>query len=137
MQVDAQLLAAIALMLVAAKVFGDLAGRAGMPTVLGELCAGIVIGNVGHLGWHGLDFIAGDPQLALLAQLGVVLLLFQVGLSSNIGEMRKVGAVAFVVAATGVIVDCGLGAGIHALLAPDRPWQAHLYIGAVLSATSV
>ncbi len=135
--VDAQLLAAIALMLVVAKLFGDLAGRIALPPVLGELCAGIVIGNLHVTGWHGLDFIAHDPELALLAELGVVLLLFQVGLASSVGQMAQVGVVAFVVATTGVVVDMAVGTGLHALLAPDRPWLAHLYIGAVLSATSV
>jgi Kef-type K+ transport system membrane component KefB len=135
--VDAQLLAAIALMIVAAKLCADVLERAGLPAVLGELAAGIVIGNLHLAGWSGLDFIARDPQLALLAQLGVVLLLFEVGLECNVAQMAKVGGVAFVVAATGVVVDMALGTGIHALIAPDRPWQAHLFIGAVLSATSV
>src|SRR5450432_3605049 len=125
--VDAQLLAAIALMLVAAKLFGDLAARIALPPVLGELIAGIAIGNLHVTGWHGLDFIAHDPELALLAELGVVLLLFQDGLASSVGQMAKVGAVAFVVATTGVVVDMAVGTGLHALLAPDRPWLAHLY----------
>jgi Na+:H+ antiporter len=135
--VGADLLAALALMLVAAKLLGDLFERAGLPSVLGELAAGIAIGNLHLAGWHGLDFVAHDPQLGLLAQLGVVLLLFQVGLESSVAQMAKVGGVAFVVATTGVVVDMALGTGIHVLVAPDRPWQAHLYVGAILSATSV
>jgi len=135
--VDANLLIALAVMLGAAKLCGDLFERIGMPAVLGELSAGIVIGNLDLLGWHVLDFAIGDHNLAFLGELGVILLLFQVGLESNMGAMARVGVAAFVVACVGVILPMGLGYGLHALLAPDRSWHAHLFIGAVLAATSV
>jgi Kef-type K+ transport system membrane component KefB len=135
--VDAVLLVVIALMLATAKLCGDLFERIGMPPVLGELAAGIVIGNLHLSGWHGLDFIASEPNLALLAELGVVLLLFQVGLESNLVQMARVGGAAFAVASIGVVVPMALGYALHALIAPDRSWHAHLFIGAVLSATSV
>ena len=134
---DANLLIALAVMLGAAKLCGDLFERIGMPAVLGELSAGIVIGNLDLLGWHVLDFAIGDHNLAFLGELGVILLLFQVGLESNMGAMARVGVAAFVVACVGVILPMGLGYGLHALLAPDRSWHAHLFIGAVLAATSV
>jgi Na+:H+ antiporter len=137
MHVDAVLLAVIALLLGGAKLIGDLFNRAGLPPVLGEIAAGIVIGNLHLSGWHGLDFVASDPQLALLAELGVVLLLFQVGLESNLHQMARVGASAFAVATIGVVVPMGLGFGLHAALAPSSTWHVHLFIGAVLSATSV
>lgn len=137
MHVDASLLAVIALLLGAAKVGGDLFDRAGMPAVLGEIAAGILIGNLHLTGWHGLEHLAADPQLAFLAEIGVVLLLFQVGLESNLHQMARVGTSAFAVATIGVVVPMGLGYGLHALLAPDVTWHAHLFIGAVLSATSV
>src|SRR5262245_28064926 len=124
-------------MLGGAKLFGDLFDRLGMPPVLGELAAGIVIGNAHLTGWHGLDFVASDPQLGLLAELGVVLLLFQVGLESNLHQMARVGASAFSVATIGVVVPMILGYGLHELIVPDVSWHAHLFIGAVLSATSV
>jgi Kef-type K+ transport system membrane component KefB len=135
--VDPTLLAVIALVLVSAKLCGDLFERAGLPPVLGELAAGILIGNLDLLGVHDLHFLEGDPQLALLAELGVVLLLFQVGLESNMAQMAKVGASAFVVATVGVILPLALGYGVHAAIDPDRSWHTHLFIGAVLSATSV
>jgi Kef-type K+ transport system membrane component KefB len=135
--VDALLLVVIALMLGGAKLFGDLFDRIGMPPVLGELAAGIVLGNLHLTGWHGLDLVAHDPNLALLAELGVVLLLFQVGLESNLHHLARVGGAAFAVATIGVIVPMALGYGLHALIVPGRSWHAHLFIGAVLSATSV
>jgi Kef-type K+ transport system membrane component KefB len=137
MHVDASLLAVVALLLGAAKLGGDLFDRISLPPVLGEIAAGILIGNLHLTGWHGLDGIAADPQLALLAELGVVLLLFQVGLESNLHQMARVGASAFAVATIGVVVPMALGYGLHALLAPDLTWHAHLFVGAVLSATSV
>ncbi len=137
MHVDASLLAIIAILIGSAKLVGDLFGRVGMPPVLGEITAGIVLGNLHHLGWHGLAGIGADPQLALLAELGVVLLLFQVGLESNLHQMARVGASAFAVATIGVVVPMGLGFGLHAVLAPAATWHVHLFIGAVLTATSV
>ena len=133
----ATLLIAIALVLVSAKLFGDLFERLGLPPVLGELTAGIVLGNLDLLGIDALAFIAHDPQLLVLAELGVILLLFQVGLESDVAQMAKVGAVAFVVAVVGVVLPMGLGYGLHAVLVPEATWHTHLFIGAVLSATSV
>jgi len=135
--VDAKLLAVIALVLVAAKVLGDLFQRLGLPAVLGELTAGIVLGNLDQLGIGQLEFISSDAQLALLGELGVILLLFQVGLESNLGQMAKVGVSALVVACVGVVLPMALGYGLHAVLVPEATWHAHLFIGAVLTATSV
>ncbi len=134
---NADLLAALALILVAAKLCGDLFERVGLPPVLGELAAGILIGNADLLGVDALHFIEGDHQLAVLGELGVILLLFQVGLESNMAQMARVGLSAFVVACVGVVLPMALGYGVHAMLAPDRTWHTHLFIGAVLSATSV
>jgi Na+:H+ antiporter len=124
-------------MIAAAKLFGDLFERIGLPSVLGELSAGIAIGNLKLLGFHHLDFIATDPNLGLLAEMGVVLLLFQVGIESNLRQMAKVGGSAFAVASIGVIMPMALGFALHSVLAPELTWHTHLFIGAVLSATSV
>jgi Na+:H+ antiporter len=135
--VDPKVFVALAAILTAAKLCGDLFERLGQPPVLGELAAGILLGNLPLLGFHGLDFIRTDPQLALLAELGVVVLLFQVGLESNLAEMRRVGVAAGIVATAGVIAPMALGYGVHAWLAPERTWHTHLFVGAVLTATSV
>jgi Kef-type K+ transport system membrane component KefB len=135
--VSADLFAAIALMLVAAKICGDLFERGGLPPVLGELTAGIVLGNLDLAGVHALDWFSTDPQLAMLGELGVVLLLFQVGLESNMQQMAKVGITALAVACVGVVLPMALGFGLHAWLAPEYTWHTHLFVGAVLSATSV
>lgn len=132
-----RLFAAIAVMLLAAKVFGDAFERLSLPAVLGELTGGILLGNLDLAGWDGLEFIVRSHDLAFLGEMGVVLLLFQVGLESNMGQMARVGASALVVAIVGVILPIGLGYGVHAALAPDTTWHTHLFVGAVLAATSV
>jgi len=92
---DPDLLLALAVMLGVAKLCGDLFERIGMPSVLGELSAGIVLGNLHLAGWHVLDFAIGDAHLGFLGELGVILLLFQVGLESNMSAMARVGLAAF------------------------------------------
>jgi Kef-type K+ transport system membrane component KefB len=134
---NATLLAVVALILACAKLFGAAFERIGMPSVLGELTAGIALGNLDQLGTSRLEFISTDANLAFLGELGVILLLFQVGLESNLGQMAKVGIAAFVVACVGVILPMALGYGLHAALSPESTWHTHLFIGAVLSATSV
>lgn len=135
--VDIKLLGAIALIIVAAKLVGDIFERLKQPAVLGELLAGIVIGNLTLAGYDGLDFIRTDPQIALLAEIGVILLLFDVGLESNLVEMARVGITSFLVAVVGVVAPVGLGYLVHMGFHPEATWHTHLFIGAILAATSV
>ncbi len=90
-----------AVVLVAAKLGGELAARAGQPGVLGELLAGVVLGNLHLVGLGVPGGIAGEPGTDLLARIGVVLLLFQVGVDSTVGEMARVGFSALLVAIIG------------------------------------
>lgn len=127
----------IAVILIAAKVSG-LVEKLGLPSVLGELSIGIIIGNLTLFGITILSPIKVDPIIAFLAELGVVILLFQIGLESNIYEMRKVGARAGMVAVLGVIVPFVLGTYIVGpLLFPGLSQNALLFLGAALTATSV
>jgi Kef-type K+ transport system membrane component KefB len=127
----------LAIILVAAQLGGDLAVRVGQPPVLGELIAGVLIGNLALAGFHGLDFLKTDPAVELLARLGVVLLLFEVGLESTIAQMLSVGLSAFLVACLGVAVPFALGWVVSAWLLPDSSVYVHLFVGATLTATSV
>ena len=122
----------LAIVLVAAKLGGELAIRLRQPAVLGELCAGVVMGNIV---WF--DGIAADPAVDLLARLGVLILLFEVGLESTVKQMLQVGLVAFLVAVIGVVVPFALGWGVGALLVPELGPYVHAFLGATLSATSV
>src|SRR4029077_11999854 len=77
---SATVLAAVALFLVVAKLGGNLAERLGQPSVLGELLGGVVLGNLSLVGISSLEGFKTNPSLDLLAQLGVIILLFEVGL---------------------------------------------------------
>jgi len=133
----APLLLALAVILAAAAAGGWLAERARQPSVLGELIAGILLGNLGLLGFHGFENFRTDAILAALAEIGVIVLLFDVGLESSVGDMLKVGRSALLVAALGVAAPFALGWGAGAWLLPDRPVYVHVFLGAVLTATSV
>jgi Kef-type K+ transport system membrane component KefB len=133
----ATLILSLAIILVASKVMGHLATRVGQPPVLGELVAGIVLGNLALVGVPGLGHLKDSPALDLLAQLGVIILLFQVGLESTVAQMFQVGLSSLVVATVGVITPFLLGWGVSARLLPDASSYTHVFIGATLTATSV
>src|SRR3989344_452473 len=127
----------IALLLVLAKV-ASLLEKIGQPSVLGELLMGVIIGNLFLLGINFFEPIKSDTLLAFLAELGVIILLFQVGLESNIAQMKKVGLRAFLVAIVGVICPFILGTYIVGpLLFPGLSSTVYLFLGAALTATSV
>lgn len=128
---------ALALILVAAKIGGDLATRIGQPSVLGELAFGVLIGNLSLVGFDGLEPIKHDGTISMLAGLGVLILLFEVGLESTISQMMRVGLSAFMVASLGVVAPFLLGWGVSAWLMPEHSIYLHIFIGATLCATSV
>lgn len=144
----------ISIILLAAKVGGDLMVRIRQPAVLGELLVGVLLGNLVLFGFDGLEFLrppgphgdSGSPEsgpnatatvLDMLARIGVILLLFEVGLESNLRDMRKVGLSSLLVALLGVVVPMALGWGVSRWLLSDESWHVHLFIGATLCATSV
>ncbi|HYV85143.1 MAG TPA: cation:proton antiporter [Patescibacteria group bacterium] len=133
----APVLAALAIILVAARLGGDLAARLGQPAVLGELLAGVLLGNLPLLGVSGLGFFTSDPTLDMLARIGVILVLFEVGLESTVGQMLQVGASSLLVAVLGVAAPFALGWLVGAWLLPDAGGYVHAFLGATLCATSV
>lgn len=127
----------IALLLVAAKL-SSLVERLGQPGVLGELLAGIVLGNLVLFGFGALEPMKHDAFVHSLAELGVVVLLFQIGLESNLQEMRRVGLRATLVAVVGVAAPFVLGTVFFGpLLFPGQTQNVYLFFGATLTATSV
>jgi len=96
---DPTVLIGIAAMLVLAKVFGEIFERLHQPAVLGELFAGIALGNLVALA----EPLKTDATVAALAELGVIILLFEVGLESDLKEMLEVGWSSLLVATVGVI----------------------------------
>jgi len=130
-------LLAMVLILVGAQLGGALFARIGQPAVLGELLAGVIIGNLGLLGWHGLEGLRQMPALEVLAQIGVLFLLFEVGLVTNVAQMMAVGTSSMLAATLGVIVPIGLGFLVAQGFFPGHHPLSHWYIGAALCATSV
>jgi len=127
----------IAIIILAAKL-SNLVERFGQPAVLGELLVGIILGNMALAGFNFFEPIRQDVVMRFLAEIGVVILLFQVGLESNIRRMLKVGPQAFLVAIVGVIAPFLLGTVVVGpLLLPELSFNAHLFVGAILTATSV
>lgn len=127
----------LTIILVAAMLSGDLVSRFGQPAVLGELTAGIILGNLSLIGFAGLDPIKTDVAIDTLAQLGVLILLFAVGLESTVGQMMQVGLSSLLVAVAGVVTPFALGWGVGAVLLPDASVYVHAFLGATLCATSV
>lgn len=124
-------LAQLFVLFVAAKLAGEVFERLRQPAVIGELLVGMVLGA----GVLGVVDVAGEPFLTEFAELAVVVLLFRVGLETPIGDLRKVGALAALVAVAGVLLPFGLGAGLYAGL--GQPTTTALFVGAALVATSV
>lgn len=130
-------LVGLVIILAAAKVGGEVAERFRQPAVLGELIIGVAVGNLGLIGIHSLGFLVHNPSIYVLSEIGVVILLFEVGLESNVSEMLSVGPSSFLVATLGVIAPFFLGWGLSAWMLPKEPTLAHIFIGATLCATSV
>jgi len=127
----------LVIVLAAAKLGGELFERIRQPAVLGELIFGMAVGNLALLGYGGLELLRTAQGLEILAQLGVILLLFQVGLESNVKEMLSVGWSSLLVAVLGVIAPFFLGWGVSAWVLPREDTLVHMFIGATLCATSV
>lgn len=127
----------LAIILVGAKLGGDLATRLGQPAVLGELVIGILLGNLPLLGVSVFEPIRHDLTIDMLSRLGVILLLFEVGLESTVGQMLRVGWSSLLVAVIGVVFPFALGWAVGAWLLPHESVYVHAFLGATLTATSV
>jgi Kef-type K+ transport system membrane component KefB len=120
----------LVVMLGVAKVAGYLAQRIGQPAVLGELIAGVLVGR-SVLGWVNAEY----ETIHLLSELGVVILLFAIGLETDMGQLVKVGATSMAVAVVGVALPFALGFAACRLLGLSL--VASIMAGATLTATSV
>jgi len=134
---QARILLALAFVLAGARLAGVLVERLGQPAVLGELLVGILLGNLALLGGPSLAALESSETFAVLAELGAILLLFDVGLESTPKEMLAVGLPATVVAVLGVVTPLALGYGVDQVVHPEHSWMGHAFVGAMLAATSV
>ena len=122
-------LLAFAAALIGAKLFGELAERVGQPAVLGELVAGILLGP------SVLGLVPLSDAIFVLAEVGVVLLLFEVGLETNLEDLVRVGGPALTVALAGMLLPFAGGYLVTRALGYETLTAA--FVGAALTATSI
>ncbi|HEX6104555.1 MAG TPA: cation:proton antiporter, partial [Gemmatimonadales bacterium] len=130
----------LAAILAAAKVLGEAAERIGQPAVLGELLAGVLLGGsvFGIVPTGGVE----AELIHVLAELGVLLLLFEIGLETDLREMFRVGPAALAVAVVGIALPFAFGYAYwryapHFASGTGDLVTAAIFIGATLTATSV
>ncbi|MCZ6864817.1 MAG: cation:proton antiporter [Candidatus Dadabacteria bacterium] len=141
-----QFFIALALILIFSKVFGELAERIKQPSVLGELVAGIILGGSVLAVVPSVAGMAGYDTFHLLAEVGVAILLFEIGLETDLKDLIKVGFTSMLVAIVGVIVPFALGFasilvfekyGMLGNVDPNFTILIAITAGATLTATSV
>lgn len=130
------------MILMSTKIFSILSRRAQLPQVVGALMAGLLFGPaiLGAVTQHFFGFpfcLQPSPLLSRMAELGVIVIMFTAGMETNIDELKSSGTVGFVVALLGVIFPLGMGAGIMYFFDDNATFASAIFVGAVLTATSV
>lgn len=120
----------LAIALLSAQILSEGAARLGIPSVIGELAAGIILGP-SLLGW-----VSVNETLEILAEIGIILLLLEVGMDTDVYRLAKAGAKPIVVAVAGFGLPFVFGAGVS-LYGFGLPLIASLFIGGTLTATSI
>jgi len=118
------------IILLTARVFAELATRLQAPSVIGELFAGVALGP-SLLGW-----IEPLETIKLMAEIGIILLLFEVGLETDVKRLVRTGMKSFVVAIAGFVLPLILGFSLG-YWAFGLPLLVSLFIGGTLTATSI
>lgn len=118
------------IILLTARVFAELAVRMKSPAVIGELLAGVVLGP-SLFGW-----ITPNEVIRLLAEIGIILLLFEVGLDTDVRRLMRTGAKSAIVASVGFAAPLVFGFSLGYFVF-DLPLLVALFIGGTLTATSI
>jgi len=121
------------LVFVGARVFGELFAYFGMVAVLGEIFAGLVLGPSG---FSLISLSESGPLLKVLAEIGIMLLLFEIGFETDINKLKDVGIQSSILAIGGAVIPFTLGFTVSYLLL-DLSLNASLFIGGTLTATSI
>ncbi len=120
----------LAIILIAARLLSETVARFGIPAVIGELLAGLLIGP-SLLGW-----VSPDTTMKLLAEIGIILLLFEVGMDTNLSRLARSGSKPYIVALIGFALPFALGYAVSAYMFGLSNLVA-LFIGGTLTATSI
>ncbi|MEA1893353.1 MAG: cation:proton antiporter [Campylobacterota bacterium] len=118
------------LILILARVLGELFARYGIPSVLGELFAGVLLGS------SVFGIVEPNEILKILAEIGIILLLFEVGLETDFERLKDAGMKSFVVAIAGVVLPFSLGVIVSYFLF-GLSLNISLFIGGTMTATSI
>lgn len=126
----------IAIIIIAAKLFGILARKCKAPQVVGEIIAGLLIGP------SILGLVDQSDFILQMAEIGVILLMFSAGLETDLKELMKTGPIAALIACAGVFIPLVLGALYYMVFYGFAPWGSNefyeaVFIGTILTATSV
>ena len=114
----------LAIILISAKLMGLVAKKLKAPQVVGQILAGLIIGQA-VLGW-----VAADDFIKTLAEIGVVILMFSAGLETNLRDLLKTGPVAFCIALAGVLVPLGGGFLMYTIycnIVPDAAMGGNVF----------
>ncbi len=126
----------LAIIIIFAKIFGILARKLKAPQVVGQIIAGLLIGP------SVLGLVQQTDFLVMMAEIGVVLLMFSAGLETNLKDLMKTGPIAFLIACAGVFVPLVGGTLLYMAFYGTAPWGSEkfyqaLFIGVIMTATSV
>lgn len=126
----------LAIIIIAAKLFGILARKCKAPQVVGEIIAGLLIGP------SILGLVDQSDFILQMAEIGVILLMFSAGLETDLKELMKTGPIAALIACAGVFIPLVLGALYYMVFYGFAPWGSNefyeaVFIGTILTATSV
>ena len=119
----------IVVVLLAAKIAAEIAERVSVPPVIAEIVAGVIVGPA------VLGIIHENRVIEVLGELGVILLLLEVGLELSISDLRSVGRSSLTIAGIGVVVPVALGIGVG--IAWGESSNTAIFLGSALAATSV
>ena len=126
----------LAIIVIAAKLFGIVARKLKAPQVVGEIIAGLIIGP------SVLGMVEQTDFLLQMAEIGVILLMFSAGLETDLKELIKTGPIATLIACAGVFIPLVCGAVFYMFYYGTSPWGSEgfykaVFIGTILTATSV
>jgi len=132
-----------ALVLLTSKIFMKLCERINLPSVVGMLLAGVLVGLINYIPGQTILNDTSTTGIGFFAQVGVILIMFSAGLETNLGQIKKIGGPAVIITLAGVIVPMGLGflvsvlfnGGFSALNSDTI--LTNLFYGTILTATSV
>jgi len=130
-------LLAVAIILIAAKIAGWMARMLRLPEVVGKLIIGMILGNVfAFTGWDFFDFLRTMPFVKMISYFGTLILLFTAGLNTDLRALLRVGTSSLLVCLGGVIVPAGLGLMVGHFLLPDTASGTKLLLAIILCNSS-